>query len=184
MQGVGGEFGRVELGVAQPAQLGRDLGGAETRGVEQARATHQLDRGAAGRHRRAATARVETGVEDLPVGTVARHLDGDADQIAARGAPGCARARVLGRVAASERIFHVLSQRLDGHPVECKDLGALGELLAASSLGAIARPGSARAGQLLASRASRTACCKENTSVSPVSVLTTLWRLTIRIVGV
>ncbi len=72
------------------------------RGVEQGRARDEGYRGAAGGDGGAAAARVEAGVEDPPVGAVRVDREGDADQIAARGAAGSAGVGVRGRVAPSQ----------------------------------------------------------------------------------
>ena len=84
VQRVGGELGRVALGGAQPAELLRDLLGADARrvaaaGAPRTRPTTALPAAIA----RAAAARVEARVGDPPVGAVGIERERDADQIAA-----------------------------------------------------------------------------------------------------
>ena len=64
VQRVGGQLGGVELARREPAQLGGDLPRADPRGVEHARAAHQLDRRRARRDRRAAARGLEARVDD------------------------------------------------------------------------------------------------------------------------
>ena len=85
--------------------------GAHARGVEDARAAHELDRGAAGRERRAAARRLEAGVGHA----VAVDGDADAHEVAARGAAGGAVMR-RGHVAAADGMAQVLLEALVGHP--------------------------------------------------------------------
>ena len=98
------------LAGAQPAELRRDLGGADARGVEQRGAAHERDGGAAGGDRGAAAAGVEAGVSDAAVGAVRVERDREADQIAAGRAAGRAGERVVGRVPAPERVFEMVGQ--------------------------------------------------------------------------
>ncbi len=119
VQGVGRELRRVALGRAQPAELACDLLRADLRRLQQRRAAHEADDGAAGRDACAAAARVEAGVRDPPAGAVAVERERDPDQIAARGASGGAGVGVRGDVAAAERGFEVLGKCLGTvHPSE------------------------------------------------------------------
>ena len=107
---VGGQLGGVELARAQAAERVGDRVRAHARGVEDARAAHELDRRAARRDGGAAARGLEAGVDHAVA------LDGDADahEVAARGAAG--RAVMRGDAAAADRMTQVLLEALVGHP--------------------------------------------------------------------
>ena len=68
MQGIGGKLGGVALGLAQPAQLTRDLAGADARGVQQGNFAHERHRGASRGQQRPAAAAIEPRVCDRAIG--------------------------------------------------------------------------------------------------------------------
>ena len=65
--------------------------------------------------RRAAAARVESGVGDPAGGVVGVKREGDADEVAAGGAAGRARVTAVRPVAAGERALQVLVEALGVH---------------------------------------------------------------------
>src|SRR5581483_10780570 len=88
VQGVGGELGGVALGGVQAAELGGDLPGPHTSGVQQGGAAHERDGGAPDGDRGAAAGGVEAGVADRAAGAVGVERERDPDQVPAGGAAG------------------------------------------------------------------------------------------------
>ena len=86
MQGVGGQRGGVALGRDQPAERVADLVGGEAGGLDEGPALDELDDRAARGASRAAALGVEAGLGHA----LAVDPHGDAKEVAARGATGCA----------------------------------------------------------------------------------------------
>ncbi len=119
---VGRELGGMPLGGAEPAELQRDLIGADARRLEQRRSPHQRDDGAPRCDRRAAAVGVKARRGDPALAAVLLQAQRDADQIAARGSAGGAGERALGALPAAERVFQMVCQVLPAyaHPSECR----------------------------------------------------------------
>ena len=111
VQRVGGQLGGVQLARREPAELGGDLVRADARGVEQARALDERDRGGAGGRHRAAARGLEAGCGDAP----ALDPQGDRDEVAADSAAGGSDGAAGGPDALPLRKLKMLGEAFGAH---------------------------------------------------------------------
>ncbi len=112
VQRIGGQLHGVSLAGAEAAQLRGDLLSADPRRNEQRRCAHHAHDGAAGGDRGAATARVESGVRDLPLCARGIERQRNPDQIAAGRTARGAGESIVGHVPASARTFEMTAEML------------------------------------------------------------------------
>ena len=111
VQRVGGQLGGVQLAGREPAELGGDRVRADARGVEQARALDERDRGRAGGGRGAAARGLEAGRGDA----AALDPQRDRDEVAAGGAAGGSDGGAGGLDALPLRKLKMLGEAFGAH---------------------------------------------------------------------
>ena len=114
MQGIDRQLGRVALGPTEAAELRFNLAHAHACGVQQPCAADQGDHGAARRHRRSATARIEARGRDPSLAVARLERQRDPDQIAARRATRGSRERLGRHTTPPQRPFQMLGEALPG----------------------------------------------------------------------